>query len=230
MKTRNKWIGVGLLALLFIGSNLYFIKTDADLIDRTSIVHDQKQAQIEDLQHLLVKNGVIDTATEQHVYFSEQLGMFTRFLVEDGQTVTQGTPLYEYTVLDLEEQRLLFESEAEQLSSEISSIENYIGELSSIERQLSSSSSPSTTNTPTNSLDDEELMITIGLEVGIDITDATIDQTRSILNQKIGEQEAAIGRLEAEQEKFERLISGLEESPVVTIESEFDGKIAQAIK
>jgi len=221
----------GVLGLLFVGINLYFIKNDLELIDRTSIVHDQKQAQTEDLQEILYKNGVIQTANEQYVYFSEQLGMFTQFLVEEGQIVTAGTPLYEYTVLDLEEQRLLFESEAEQLRSEIASIQAYITELNSIEGQLSSAATNQSTanaNTnPTNSLDDEELLVTIELEVGIDVSDATVDQTRAQINQKIGEQEAAIGRLEAEAGKYDQLIAGLEESPVVTVESDFNGKIAQ---
>ncbi|MGD7043154.1 efflux RND transporter periplasmic adaptor subunit [Jeotgalibacillus proteolyticus] len=228
MGHKSKWISAGMLGVLFVGINLYLIKEDLLLVDRTSLVHDQKQAQTEDLQEILVKDGVIHTATEQHVYFSEQLGIFTRFLVEEGQVVTSGTPLYEYDVVDLEEQRLLFDSEAEQIRSEINAVESYISELETLERQLSDAtiSSSSADANPTSSLDDQELLLNIELEVGIDISDATIDQTRSLLSQQIGEQEAAVGRLQAQEDKFTRLSEGLEESPTVQVESDFNGKIA----
>ncbi|WP_404405299.1 hypothetical protein [Jeotgalibacillus malaysiensis] len=227
MSKRSKWL-IGVLAVIFVGVNLFLIKHDFLLVDRTSIVHNQKPAQSELAETVMVKNGVVQTALEERVYFSEQLGMFTRFLVEEGDIVSPGTPLYEYTVSDLEEQRLVFESEIEQIDSEISAVESYITELESIERQISETSSSSSANArPSSSLDDEELLITIELEVGIDVSDATVAQTRSLINQQIGSQEAQVERLEAERDKYERLSDGLEDSPVVTVESEFEGQIAR---
>ncbi|KIL49796.1 hypothetical protein [Jeotgalibacillus soli] len=228
MNTRIKWGIAGLVSVLFVGINLYLIKYDPMTIDRTSVVVDPTQAKTEDLEETLVKKGVIDTAREQNVYFSEQLGMFTRFLVEEGQTVSAGTPLYEYTVLDLEEQRLLFESEVEQINSEIESIEEYISTLTQLSRQLPDNMNQSTRNSsPFSPFNNSDLLGTIELEIGIDLSEATLEQTRSLIAQKTGEQEAAVGRLEAEAQKYERLISGLEESPVVTVESDYDGVIAQ---
>ncbi|MFB1082135.1 hypothetical protein [Jeotgalibacillus sp. JSM ZJ347] len=227
MSTRNKWL-IGVLAVIFVGVNLFLIKHDLLLVDRTSIVHDQKTAQSELVENVMVKNGVIQTAVEERVYFSEQLGMFTRFLVEEGDTVSPGTPLYEYTVSDLEEQRLVFESEIEQIESEISAVESYIDELESIENQIKDTTSSSSADAgQSSSLDDEELLVTIELEVGIDVSDATVAQTRSLINQQIGEQEAQVERLEAERDKYERLADGLEDSPVVTVESEYTGQIAR---
>lgn len=228
MNKQLKWIIGFMLVFLFVSMNLYLTKHDFTSIARTSLVHDQTKVKTENLQKTMMKNGVIHTATEQHLYFSEQLGMFSKFLVEEGQTITAGTPLYEYTVVDLEEQRLLFESESEQLASEISAVESYLTELESLESQLTTATSNGTTtdSRPTSTLDDEELAVTIELEVGIDVSDSTIDQTRSMLNQKIGEQEAEVSRLEAQEAKYERLIAGLEESPTVTVESDVDGKIA----
>ncbi|TFE04085.1 efflux RND transporter periplasmic adaptor subunit [Jeotgalibacillus salarius] len=230
MSKRSKWL-IGILAVIFAGVNLYLIKQDELLVDRTSIVHDQKMAQSELVEEVMVKNGVVHTALEERVYFSEQLGMFTRFLVEEGDQVSPGTPLYEYTVSDLEEQRLVFESEIEQIDDEISAVESYITELDTIERQISSTTSSSSANaanaTPTSSLDDEELLVTIELEVGIDVSDATVEQTRALVEQQIGQQEAQVERLEAERDKYERLADGLEDSPVVTVESEFTGQVAR---
>ncbi|WP_227394431.1 efflux RND transporter periplasmic adaptor subunit [Jeotgalibacillus aurantiacus] len=232
MKKRMKWIGLSALIVLFAGINLYLIKHDMELIDRASIVYDQKPSKSEDVETVLMKNGVIESSVEERVYFSEQLGMFTRFLVEIGDQVTTGTPLYEYTVSDLEEQRLIFESEIEQLESEIDAVEDYITELESIERQLDDAKSTSTaTARPAGSLsgDDEELLINIEIEfdLGIDISNATIEQTSALLEQKIGEQESQITRLEAERDKFQRLTDGLEDSPVVTVESEYTGTVAK---
>ncbi|MBM7577911.1 efflux RND transporter periplasmic adaptor subunit [Jeotgalibacillus terrae] len=227
MSKRSIWL-IGVLAVIFAGVNLYLIKQDDLLIDRTSIVHDQKPSKSELVEEVMVKDGVVHTALEERVYFSEQLGMFTQFLVEEGDQVTPGTPLYEYTVSDLEEQRLVFESEIEQLEDEISAVESYLSELESIERKISeSNSSSSATARPSSTLEDEELLVTIELEVGIDVSDATVDQTRSLINQQIGQQEAQVERLEAERDKYERLADGLEDSPVVTVESEFTGQIAR---
>ncbi|PPA69515.1 efflux RND transporter periplasmic adaptor subunit [Jeotgalibacillus proteolyticus] len=229
MDRQLKWILAGILGFLFVSVNLYLIKNDFDMIDRTSIVYDQTTSKEEDLREVLVKDGVIHTANEQHIYFSEQLGMFTRFLVEEGDIVTAGTPLYEYDVLDLEEQRLLFESEAEQIRREITTVQSYITELNGLERELTTvtTTQPTTSATsPQSVIDNLQDILNIELEVGVNISDATVDQTRSLLNQKIGEQEAAVGRLQAQEDKYEALIDGLEESPTVQVESEFNGKIA----
>ncbi|KIL44677.1 hypothetical protein KP77_28980 [Jeotgalibacillus alimentarius] len=227
MSKRSIWL-IGVLAVIFAGVNLYLIKQDDLLIDRTSIVHDQKPSKSELVEEVMVKDGVVHTALEERVYFSEQLGMFTQFLVEEGDQVTPGTPLYEYTVSDLEEQRLVFESEIEQLEDEISAVESYLSELESIERKIKdSTASSSATARPSSTLEDEELLITIELEVGVDVSDATVDQTRSLINQQIGQQEAQVERLEAERDKYERLADGLEDSPVVTVESEYTGQIAR---
>ncbi|MDZ5711274.1 hypothetical protein [Jeotgalibacillus haloalkalitolerans] len=226
MSNRSKWL-ISVLAAIFVGVNLFLIKQDLLLVDRTSIVHDQKTAQSETVEEIMVKNGVVQTAVEETVYFSEQLGMFTQFLVEEGDEVSPGTPLYEYTVTDLEEQRLAFESEIEQLDSEIAAVESYITELETIERQIASSSSSSSANaSPSSSINDDQLLITVELEIGIDVSDATVAQTRSLINQQIGEQEAEVERLEAEREKFESLADGLLNSPVVTVASEYEGQIA----
>ncbi|TFD97025.1 efflux RND transporter periplasmic adaptor subunit [Jeotgalibacillus sp. R-1-5s-1] len=228
MKKRYKWTAIITLIVLFAGMNLYLIKEDSELVDRTSLVYDQKRSKTETVENLLIKNGVTQPAEEQRVYFSEQLGMFTRFLVDTGDRVSPGTPLYEYTVSDLEEQRLIFESEIEQLDREASSIDSYISDLEAIERQLREvSNSSSATARPSSRLNDEELLITIELEVGIDVSDATLDQTRAIIDQKISEQEALINRLEAESAKYQRLADGLEDSPVVTVESEYTGQVAR---
>ncbi|AJD92302.1 hypothetical protein JMA_29850 [Jeotgalibacillus malaysiensis] len=226
MSNRSKWL-ISVLAAIFVGANLFLIKHDLLLVDRTSIVHDQKTSKNEVVEEVMVKNGVVQTAVEEKVYFSEQLGMFTQFLVEEGDEVSPGTPLYEYTVTDLEEQRLVFESEIEQLDSEIAAIESYITELESIERQIASSTSSSQASaSPSSSINDEQLLITVELEVGIDVSDATAAQTRSLINQQIGEQESEIERLEAEREKYVNLADGLLNSPVVTVASEYEGQIA----
>lgn len=226
MSNGSKWL-ISVLAVIFVGVNLFFIKHDLLLVDRTSIVHDQKTTQNETVEEIMVKNGVVQTALEEKVYFSEQLGMFTQFLVEEGDQVSPGTPLYEYTVTDLEEQRLVFESEIQQLDGEIDAVESYITELESIERQIASSTSSSSASaSPSSSINDEQLLITVELEVGIDVSDATVAQTRSLINQQIGEQEADIERLEAEREKYVSLADGLLNSPVVTVASEYEGQIA----
>ncbi len=194
------------LTLVFLGVNFYLIEKANSKVDRTVYIKNWFETTEKDLAKTLEKEGVIASSEEHHVYFNDEMGAFNGFLVEEGDTVAVGAPLYEYVATDIDEQRRRLESEIEQLQDEIMSIEAYIRELEQLEFTLSSlpSSSPKD--------DDEAVESNVETEFG--------------LKKDIAAYDLEISRLENQIDNLERQVLDLDmNSASLTVQSDVAGVI-----
>ena len=70
------------------------------------------------------------------MYFNGEDQAFRRFLVKEGDEVTIGTPLYEYTMKNVEQQIGNVERELAELEGEITGIDEYIEKLTDYKEQV----------------------------------------------------------------------------------------------
>ena len=129
--------------------------------------------------------GVTTSAEEYKVYFNGAEKAFQRFLVKEGDVVTTGTPLYKYTVKNIDQQTGDLEREIAKLEGEITGVDEYIQKLTDYKDQLPSATDvsdvlPSGTNLDAN---------------------ASSDLIISTLEQEIYKQELEKGKLEEEKTK-----------------------------
>ncbi|RKQ32280.1 efflux RND transporter periplasmic adaptor subunit [Oceanobacillus halophilus] len=126
MKRRILLIGV----ILFIGLNLMLIYIDDNgKVNRVSYINEWVSSFEADMVEQMDAIGVLSAQTEEHVYFDKSLGSFEEFLVNEGDDVAIGDPLYAYRVHDYYETETKLISEMEKVKEEISSIELAINDM-----------------------------------------------------------------------------------------------------
>lgn len=133
MKTKTKIWLTSLLILSFAIVNLFLVWLDETTVEQKSYIQKWEQAFEEDLYNELLAEGTLQSTTENHVYFDEKLGSFQQFLVEEGQPVQAGDPLYEFVVRDYQENISETETEIAKLEGEISALEDYLMSVEFIE-------------------------------------------------------------------------------------------------
>jgi HlyD family secretion protein len=204
--TKRKILYTGLtLSLLFVGTNAYLIEKAKSKVDREVRIEEWEPVSKDDLQKELPKSGVVTSAEETYLYFNDEFGSFTKFLVNEGDEVKAGTPLYEYEVTDFTGQKDVLESEVDQLEDEIDSIEDNISDLERLEGSL-----PST-------YDEEEMPL-----------EASALETEYDIKKEIASRELEMDRLENQVDSLERQISDLESyETTLTVESSGDGIIKE---
>lgn len=132
-------------AILFIGLNMLLIYLDDEgKVDRLAYINDWSEAKEADIAEKLYKPGILTAVEETPVYFDQNLGEFQEFLVEEGEEVTTGTPIYSYVVSDYELTQAAFESEIDKLNADISSITAAINQMENYQVQSSTGNSSAT--------------------------------------------------------------------------------------
>ncbi|MEG9296058.1 hypothetical protein V6B33_06335 [Mangrovibacillus sp. Mu-81] len=193
------------LIILFTGTNIYFIEKANSKVEREVRVSNWNMFKQDDLEKNLTKSGVVTSAEETYLYFNDEFGSFTKFLVKEGDEVKAGTPLYEYEVTDFTGQKDVLESEVDQLEDEIDSIEDNISDLEGLEGSL-----PST-------YDEEEMPL-----------EASALETEYDIKKEIASRELEMDRLENQVDSLERQISDLESyETTLTVESSGEGIIKE---
>lgn len=131
MKMKNyKGRIIGLLIIAFIAANSFLIFFDEEgRVERKSYVETWSKSTTYNLFERLNVNGVFASDESNEVYFNDDIGSFQEFLVEEGQSVSEGDDLYTYEVVDYTKQQTQLESEINRLDEEIEAIEDYIDEL-----------------------------------------------------------------------------------------------------
>jgi HlyD family secretion protein len=203
---KRKILFTGLtLSLLFVGTNAYLIEKAKSKVGREVRIEEWKPVTKDDLQKKLPKSGVVTSAEETYLYFNDEFGSFTKFLVKEGDEVKAGTPLYEYEVTDFTGQKDVLESEVDRLEDEIDSIEDNISDLERLEGSL-----PST-------YDEEEMPL-----------EASALETEYDIKKEIASRELEMDRLENQVDSLERQISDLESyETTLTVESSGEGIIKE---
>lgn len=127
----GKWQRGVLIALLivFITGNLFLILKKDSKIDRAAFIERWDPAKKENLSQIFHTSGVVAPLEEHHFYFDNHTGAFNKFLVNEGEVVTSGTPLFEYMTSDIEEEIKKIEIEKEKVENQITSLEDHINQL-----------------------------------------------------------------------------------------------------
>jgi HlyD family secretion protein len=197
---------------IFVSINIFLIEKADSKIHRISFIDEWSQAKQKDLKKTIEKQGVIGSSEEHSVYFHKENGIFQKFLVGEGDTVEEGTPLFEYKAEDIEQQKVTLQAEVDQIEDEISSIEDYINNL---EKMKSSVKPP-----PSLTIDKDkknQSSNTLGIEYSIE--------------QNIYNSELEISRLESRQSNLEQQLSSLSSlSETVTVKSEISGIVKDISK
>ncbi|EAR68808.1 hypothetical protein B14911_04459 [Bacillus sp. NRRL B-14911] len=199
----------GLLAagvIAFTGANTYLIIKEDSKIDKSVYISEWQRAAQGDLKETLSKPGVAIPQSEYPVYFSEEDGTFSKFLVKPGDKVTPGTPLYEYESVNLDRDRNRIESEIEQLTNQIDSVQNHISSLNNYLSALEAEQAYTSTDA-----EKEEKDLSVSIH----------DTEKEILLQEL---EADL--LEDERDKYEEQLDYVnEQTGVMSYLSEIEGQI-----
>ncbi|MBA2176771.1 hypothetical protein H0266_17920 [Halobacillus locisalis] len=206
MKTKNyKGRVIGLLVIAFIATNAFLIFFDEeDRVERKSYVEKWSKSTTYNLFERLNVNGVFASEEANSVYFNDDIGSFQEFLVEEGQSVSDGDDLYTYEVVDYEKQEAQLESEIDRLEEEEDAIDDYIDELEDYD-------------VPEPESDDDE----------DDSSDPpSYVQTEYLVEERIAEQEAELAKVEAMLEMVEDQLDQLEDDgQEITVTSAYDGTV-----
>ncbi|MEQ2528563.1 hypothetical protein WMO40_17910 [Bacillaceae bacterium CLA-AA-H227] len=175
----KKWTVITVVVLL-VAVNFYLIfKKDSEIV-RAAYIDEWRKIKEQNLVLSKEKPGVIAPVEEEHVYFQNGAGDFEQFLVKEGDEVQTGTALFEYSPKNLEETIDQLEAEITRLESEEDALEDNIDNLEDIVLDLATSEDE---ESPSN----EAMMASIDAE--------------------IYEKELQLSRIEAEIEKYEKLVS-----------------------
>ncbi|MBM7585308.1 HlyD family secretion protein [Bacillus pakistanensis] len=199
---------------IFVSINIFLIEKADSKIQRISYIDEWSQAKQKDLKKTIEKQGVVGSSEEHSVYFHEENGIFQKFLVGEGDTVEEGTPLFEYKAENIEEQKVALQAEIDQIEDEINSLEDYISNL----EKMKSSVKPTPSLIIDKDTDKEKQSYnTLGIEYSID--------------QNIYNSELEISRLESRQSNLEEQLSSLSSlSETVTVKSEISGIVKDISK
>lgn len=119
-------------SVLIVASNLYLTMKEDSKADRSQWLTEWNQSAKDDVVETFQTTGVIIPADEYPIYFDKNEGTFLKFLVEKGQQVDAGTPLFEYSSSKLEEEIEELQADKKQAEKQIQLIDGQISKLNSI--------------------------------------------------------------------------------------------------
>ncbi|MGP4073284.1 efflux RND transporter periplasmic adaptor subunit [Piscibacillus sp. B03] len=203
-----------IILLLFLAMNFILVYLDdGEKVDRITYVDEWTETRVMDLRENLVQNGVLTHVEENRIYFDKQQGNFQSFMVEKGDAVEVGDPLYTYAVTD-------YNQTFRTLTNEIDRLEDEINALESIITEIDSYGFPLQDDTIEISLNDGEDELSIPVEGQLE----TEYQKQQFVLQKTSE----LAEKEAQLSSLENQMSDLESTgDTITVESPSAGIISQ---
>lgn len=197
--------------VIFVSGNLYLALKDDSKALRSSYINKWMPVGKDNLTETLHASGVVTPEEEHQVYYNDEDGDFKGFLVKEGDQVDNGTPLYEYSSNNIDEDLATLKAEKSQLVTEANLIDEQIKQLTYLQ---SVSASTSTASTPvfgdgSNSRNDTNELMNVSLE------------------KEIYDKQREKGRVEAEIDKYEDLIDSYEGSDELGKNSEVSGIVKQ---
>lgn len=205
------WISI----TVFIVVNFVLVLFDKEeKIDRVSFVHSWTNSHEADLVEMLYKPGVIDVAGEEHIYFDTTSGVFQEFMVQEGDVVTSGDPLFSYEVQSYYETEVNLNQQVSQVEGEIAAIQSAITQMEMFQIPEGA------TGTPSDVTINEE-------ELEIKFPQNTVE-AELLRQQYLIEKENELSQKTAELQSLEAQLMELQSSGnVITVNSPFDGRISE---
>lgn len=131
----KKWTIITVILLLItVNFTLIFLKDSK--VARSKYIDEWRSIQEQNLTLSKQKEGVVAPSEVEHVYFQKGIGDFERFLVQEGEEVQPGTPLFEYIPQNMDMIITQYEAEITKLQKEQAALEDNIDSLRDLEREL----------------------------------------------------------------------------------------------
>ncbi|MCD5324269.1 MULTISPECIES: efflux RND transporter periplasmic adaptor subunit [Pontibacillus] len=131
-KNRKRWIVV-LTTTLLVVANIILVVLSEDEVERKSYISKWDTPFTADLENAIAAEGVFQPSTEEYVYFDKDLGSFQQFVVEEGDEVQLGDPLFEYVVRDYWGTVNQLEGQISGLEEEVDALEDYVDDVEDID-------------------------------------------------------------------------------------------------
>ncbi|MGM1035821.1 MAG: efflux RND transporter periplasmic adaptor subunit [Bacillota bacterium] len=211
----GKWkiAAVSIASIVLITVNLYLIEKKESKVERTVFVENWTKVKKDTITDTIQTNGVIKPVEEYDIYFDAKNNDFKKFLVKEGDTITAGSSLFEYTTTELDALKANLEAEKTAAEGEIAGIEEYIGKLRSYQGTV--------TSEPEAAIDEA-----VEKNLNIDITTSSSDLIKSNIEQEMYKQELEKNRLDEKVKMLDAKLSSIEEqSSAIVTTSEADGVV-----
>ncbi|MDM5214921.1 efflux RND transporter periplasmic adaptor subunit [Peribacillus sp. NJ4] len=204
----GKWkiAAVSIASTVLITVNLYLIEKKESKVERTVFVENWTMVKKDTITDTIQTNGVIKPLEEYDIYFDTKKNDFKKFLVKEGDAVTAGSSLFEYTATELDALKANVESEKAAAEGEIVGIDQYLGKLRSYQGTL--------TRDPDKAVIDES----VERNLNIDITTSSSDLIKSNIEQEMYKQELEKNSLNEKVKMLDAKLRSIEEqsSAIVT--------------
>ncbi|MCK1986419.1 MULTISPECIES: efflux RND transporter periplasmic adaptor subunit [Peribacillus] len=213
---RGKWkiAAATIAAIVLITVNLYLIEKKESKVERTVYVENWTKVKKDTITDTIQTNGVIKPVEVYDIYFDTKKNDFKKFLVKEGDAITAGSSLFEYTATELDALKANLEAEKAAAEGEIAGIEEYIGKLRSYQGTL--------TSNPEKAAIDES----VEKNLKIDITTSSSDLIESNIEQEMYKQELEKNSLNEKVKMLDAKISSIEgQSSAIVSTSEADGVV-----
>ncbi|MEE3955589.1 efflux RND transporter periplasmic adaptor subunit [Peribacillus frigoritolerans] len=211
----GKWkiAAVSIASIVLITVNLYLIEKKESKVERTVFVENWTKVKKDTITDTIQTNGVIKPVEEHDIYFDANKNDFKKFLVKEGDAITAGSSLFEYTTTELDALKANLEAEKTAAEGEIAGIEEYIGKLRSYQGTVISE--------PEEAIDES-----VEKNLNIDITTSSSDLIKSNIEQEMYKQELEKNRLNEKVKMLDAKLSSIEEqSSAIVTTSEADGVV-----
>lgn len=212
----GKWkiAAVSIASTVLITVNLYLIEKKESKVERTVFVENWTMVKKDTITDTIQTNGVIKPLEEYDIYFDTKKNDFKKFLVKEGDAVTAGSSLFEYTATELDALKANVESEKAAAEGEIVGIDQYLGKLRSYQGTL--------TRDPDKAVIDES----VERNLNIDITTSSSDLIKSNIEQEMYKQELEKNSLNEKVKMLDAKLRSIEEqSSAIVTTSEADGVV-----
>ncbi|MDM5282205.1 efflux RND transporter periplasmic adaptor subunit [Peribacillus frigoritolerans] len=216
----GKWkiAAVSIASIVLITVNLYLIEKKESKVERTVFVENWTKVKKDTITDTIQTNGVIKPVEEYDIYFDAKKNDFKKFLVKEGDAITAGSSLFEYTTTELDALKANLEAEKTAAEGEIAGIEEYIGKLRSYQGTV--------TSEPEAAIDES-----VEKNLNIDITTSSSDLIKSNIEQEMYKQELEKNRLDEKVKMLDAKLSSIEEqSSAIVTTSEADGVVKNTNK
>lgn len=214
MSGKWKMAAVFIASIVLITVNLYLIEKNESKVERTVFVENWTKVKKDTITDTIQTNGVLKPVEEYDIYFDTKKNDFKKFLVKEGDAITAGSSLFEYTTTELDALKANLEAEKTAAEGEIAGIEEYIGKLRSYQGTM--------TSNPEKATIDES----VEKNLKIDITTSSSDFIKSNIEQEMYKQELEKNSLNEKVKMLDAKLSSIEEqSSAIVSTSEADGVV-----
>ncbi|PJN91439.1 efflux RND transporter periplasmic adaptor subunit [Bacillus sp. mrc49] len=212
MKGKWKITAVSVASIVLITVNIYLIEKKESKVERTVFVENWSKVKKDTITDTIQTKAIVKPAEVHDIYFDAKKNDFRKFLVKEGDVITAGASLFEYTTTELDALKADLSAEKTAAEGEISGIDQYIAKLRAYQGNLD--------RDPDKAVIDDS----VEQKLNIDITTSSSELIKSNIEQEMYKQELEKSRLNEKVKMLSTQLSSIEtQTSAVETTSEADG-------